>query len=332
MPRLILFANLRNEAHNLGWFVPHYLALGVDSFHIVDNGSTDGTADLLSAWPEVTVHVRHDSFRASRSGTAWLNELRARHGVGHWCLFVDADEMLVYPGWPEVLLPDLAARMQRRGQRCMIAPMIDMFNAEDPFFRSIGPAERPLDAFPDFLPGLMRIHPTEQFPFVGFHGGAREYFFGTALRELTGSPSPNLRKIPLVHVHGDGHDYVTPHSTRILPPSDLTGALLHFKINGRILQSAITEGDRAEHAEAAVEYRAYQLSFERELCPPVPSKGVASWRGVSDLVERGLVHCPQHWAAFLARKGVTISQKIPADQSLALWPGLAEAVKLATSL
>jgi len=55
------FAVMRDEAVRLPHWLAHHRALGVDRFLIVDNGSTDGTLDMLRAEPDVTV------WRTSRS-------------------------------------------------------------------------------------------------------------------------------------------------------------------------------------------------------------------------------------------------------------------------
>lgn len=48
---ILLFSAFRNEAPRIEWFLRHYRSLGVDKFFIVDNGSTDDTAELLTAAP-----------------------------------------------------------------------------------------------------------------------------------------------------------------------------------------------------------------------------------------------------------------------------------------
>lgn len=349
MAKLVLFANFRNEVHNVDWFVRHYLSIGVTEFHIVDNGSTDGTVARLEAYAEVTVHHRSDGFSAAKFGVSWLNALRAEYGAGEWCIFVDADEMLVYPGWPQLALPELLERMARRGQSCLVGPMIDMFDARAPFEALVAEGQSPLDAYPDYMPDNLRIVGADRFPFIGFRGGARGHFFGAAMQELTGDNSPNLRKIPVIR-SSDGQEYITPHSTILMPPADFTVALLHFKINRHLAETSLGEAERRQHYQGGAEYRAYAQALDAERAAAAggaadaPSAGapeaaatanperVAQWRGVEGLIEEGLIHCSEDWRGFLARRKAPVPECRAHNPALTLWPGLANAIRLAHDL
>ena len=94
---VLAFCVLRNEAERLPHFLSHYRRLGVAHFLVVDNASDDGSAALLDA-PDISVWQTGASYKAARFGLDWLNWLLLRHGHGHWCLTVDADEILVYAG------------------------------------------------------------------------------------------------------------------------------------------------------------------------------------------------------------------------------------------
>jgi hypothetical protein len=324
--RLFLLANMRNEAHRLDWFLDHYRAIGVTDFIVVDNGSTDDTvARLLAAPDTMVVEKPQESFRAARHGVDWLNALRAEHALGHWCLFVDADEMLVYPGWPDLPLTAITHRMEARGHRCLIAPMIDMFDARDPFGRTRSPGQPPLEAWPHHLSRDLRVLPVDRFPYVGFRGGARERFFGAALKSHTGAPSTNLRKIPLVWAE-TGAEYVSVHSTVELAPTDITGALLHFKINGELAERAPEEAARKEHAEGGVEYRAYAEALAGR--PAAARVDHDSWEGVAGLIAQGRIACPPDWHDYLTRKGAKLAfPPDPPQGPLSLWPALAHAIR-----
>ncbi|MFN3293421.1 MAG: glycosyltransferase family 2 protein, partial [Gemmobacter sp.] len=122
-----LFATVRNEAERLPFFLDHYRRLGVGHFLFVDNASTDGTVDLLAGQPDVSVWTTPHSYKRSRFGMDWLNWLLLRHGSGHWCLTVDADEILIYPHWETRPLPALTAWLDDHDVPALGALMLDLY-------------------------------------------------------------------------------------------------------------------------------------------------------------------------------------------------------------
>ncbi len=58
---------VRNEALRLPSTLRQHRALGVNRFFVVDNGSTDGTLDLLAGEPDVHVFTTADSYAGSRT-------------------------------------------------------------------------------------------------------------------------------------------------------------------------------------------------------------------------------------------------------------------------
>jgi hypothetical protein len=65
-------------------------------------------------------------------GMRWVNELIDRHGRRNWCLFVDADEALVSPGYEDVILRQLIEYLNENGYEAMLARLLDMYPGNNP--------------------------------------------------------------------------------------------------------------------------------------------------------------------------------------------------------
>jgi tetratricopeptide (TPR) repeat protein len=145
------FLLVRNEAPRLPWLLAYYRRLGVDRFLVLDNGSEDGTRDLLLAQGG-DVHLFHTpaSFAASAAGMSWTNRLLDAHGSGAWCLTIDADEVLVYPHAEAAALPVLCRYLDGVGAEAMVAPMLDFYAAEPLDRVAYRPGQSLIEAFPWF--------------------------------------------------------------------------------------------------------------------------------------------------------------------------------------
>ena len=118
---------LRNEVMRLPVFFDHYKKLGVNRFFMIDNGSDDGSHELLLAEPMADVFVAHASFVEGHFGLYWSNGLARKYCRGHWIVAADADELLVFDGMEKRNLSSLAEWLEAHGQDRLFAIMVDVY-------------------------------------------------------------------------------------------------------------------------------------------------------------------------------------------------------------
>lgn len=257
---ILLFATVRNEALRLPFFLEHYRKLGVAHFLIVDNGSTDETQDLLVDQPDVSLWQTPASYRLSRFGLDWLTWLMMRHGHRHWCLTVDADELLIYPNWQTRPLPALTEWLDECQTPSFAAMMLDMYPKGRVDAQSYAPGQDPLEVLPWFDHGNYRIQMQPHLKNLWIQGGvrARKFFADTPQR------APTMNKTPLVRWH---RRYAYLNSTHALLPRRLnqvygeaeilSGLLLHTKFLDTIVQKSEEEKARQEHFNNSAAYEDY---------------------------------------------------------------------------
>lgn len=259
---ILLFATVRNEAPRLPGFLEHYRRLGVEHFLIVDNASNDDTAGMLCAQPDVSLWTTRHSYRAARFGMDWLGWLMIRHGHAHWCLTVDADELLVLPHHGHRDLRDLTCWFDARGVEAMAALMLDLY-PEGPL-SSASAGSVWFDAWGydwEYQP---------RFANISIRGGPRRRVFFADRPEQ----APHLHKVPLIRWN---RRYAYVSSTHVALPSRLnagfdarrnlpTGVLLHTKFLDRPLAHAREEKRRREHFTHAGQYDRY---YDHVIADPV---------------------------------------------------------------
>lgn len=289
---ILLFACMRNEMLRLPAFLDHYRKLGVTHFLIVDNASDDGTAAYLDAQPDVSRWATAHSYRLSRFGMDWVGWLLWRYGHGHWCLTVDADELLVYPGSDTRDLRDLTTWLDLQNRPSFGAMMLDMYPQGPLSATTYTPGDDPIAALPWFDADNYRHQTHPYYGNLWIQGGVRERMFFAQTPER----APTLNKTPLVKWHWR-YAYVSS-THQMLPPAlhdtfDFThhsiasGALLHTKFLPDIAAKSAEELRRKEHFQNSERYQDYHRRLAADLS--LWHEGSIRYQGPDQLVERGLM-------------------------------------------
>lgn len=325
------FSACRNERLRLPAFLRHYRGLGVNRFFIVDNDSSDGTAEYLTGQPDVRVFRTAGRFHEANEGTDWLNALLAEYGVGGWCVTVDVDELLIYPGSERTSLRALTTHLDQRGYEALTCLLLDLYPDGPLNACSYNPGDDLLSAAPYFDIGPYDRSTFDLCPGVLIKGGMRERVFypefrarglgakifdtmlyRVALRAplLRDSPwlqarrrpsPPCLTKVPLVRWDKDSKYLHCTHWVSRKTVALETGALLHFKFLHDFHARAVEEVARGEHYDEATEYRRYAQRLALNPDMTLMYEGSTRFEGTAQLVGLGLMQETEEWAG--ARDG-----------------------------
>ncbi len=289
---ILAVCTIRNEVTRLPYFLKHYRGLGVDHFLIIDNASDDGSAELLAKQDDVSVWRTDQSYRDSRFGLDWMTWLQMRYARSHWCLMVDADELLVYENDDRADLHTLTAWLDAQGHQVFGALMLDLYPKGELGTQAYCAGQDPREVLEWFDAGPYRAERQSPKQNLWVQGGARERVFFADAPER----SPTLNKIPLVKWK---FQYAYVNSCHSILPGRLnlgydgpsgkrpSGALLHTKFLPEIVAKSEAEKGRQQHFNQPEEFDHYYDEIGRT--PNLWHKDALRYTGPSQLEELGLI-------------------------------------------
>lgn len=289
---IVLVACVRDEMIRIAQFLDHYRRIGVDHFAIVDNASADGTAEWLERQPDVSLYRTTQSFAAAGCGWAWIETLLERHAKDRWCLVADADELLVYPGYPDCSLRDIIAYHAADGFSAMASVMLDMYAA------TLCPPKEAVGSLFDLCPyydsdgirvACRVLLDRAQDRLVG---GFRQRVLGTRVI---------LNKIALFHNGPGVRLSLSDHAILGARCSDLRAVHLHFKYLADFRERVAVELARGEHWNDASEYRSYARALGDHKSLDALYAGSRRWAGTQPLIDCGIMRTSPRFERFVSR-------------------------------
>lgn len=288
---ILLFCTMKNEGYRLSYFLEYYRRLGVDHFIFVDNGSTDGTAEVLAPQSDVTRFYTEGSYKTSNFGMHWLNYLLFKFGRGHWCMTCDPDEFIVYPHSDSRDLKDLTEYLSSIRQDSFFTVMVDMYGQGSIAAARYTTGANPLDICPYFdKAGYYKRYDSEmQNLFV--QGGVRQRVFS----KTAPATAPALNKVPLIKWKwnycyvSSMHMALPRRLNRCVESRKVTGALLHFKFISQLDDKVKEELSAKQHYNDSAEYKQYSqvIKNQNQLYHSQVSERYEGWE---TLLSRGLIN------------------------------------------
>ncbi len=246
---------VRNESLRLPYFLDYYREKGINKFLIIDNDSTDDTQSYLLTQPDVYLWHSTYSFNQANFGSVWFELLLRKYGVNHWCLTLDADEILYYPDCETKSIRQLCKELDRKNKKAFNAVLLDMYSDKAIKDTNYTKGENFLEVCPYFDKNFYHRKYEQAGTYKNqtvYFGGVRERVFGTS-GEYYLSKVP-LLKYSLERVLAGGQHFTNCSQAEIALES---GCLLHFKYFSSFINYVQEEVVRKEHYGEAMQYAEY---------------------------------------------------------------------------
>lgn len=315
-PIVILLA--RNEKIRLPYFFEYHRGVGVRTFLVVDDHSTDGSLEWLLAQKDCYIYRPRNTFANSAEGIDWVNDVLRSHCEGKWVIKADADELLVYPYMEQVSLTKLCSLMERDGFDALELFMLDMYSKGalkdavyeegNPFLSVCQYFDKSYFFHSGSKSGVSRQKavlggPRQRVFYPEYSDNRAPFRFRNKLTEKLGQfieatgvrldsvphRPPCLSKVGPIHWRS-AYSFSSSHSVDgelVYAPGN--GVFLHFKFFSDFYQKVMSEVARKQHYKGAIEYRRYKSVLQKNPTLKFFCDESCFYEGSQSLVQQGLI-------------------------------------------
>lgn len=284
---VILTCVLKDGEEFIPAFMAHYQKLGIKHMVFMDNGSSDRTVEMLSAYDNVTVLQTDLSF-----GKYCLNFRRYLGRVyasNRWFLCVDIDELFDYPHSDQISLDNLISYLNSKKYTAVRALMLDMYSD-----KKLLKSEAAFKMFDrnDYLfyddETIERSYPNgpEKKNIIALdkaytaHGGVRKRAFGTDCY---------LTKHPLQFVDGSKVLMRTNHKIKGAHIADFSTVLFHYKFTPSFFGQTDKSVKNGNYWNNSAEYKQYKAVLDKDEMLDLYSDMSIKYQNQQQLLDSGLM-------------------------------------------
>lgn len=279
---IVLFSTMFNEMIHIPFLLDYYRKLGVNKFFIVDNNSTDNTAEYLLSQPDVYYFWSSSSYKEAGDGMAWGNYLMDKYAQGNWCVVVDADEYLVYPNIENKKLPELTKYLDEHGYEALASFMLAMYPEDVQHQIAIQPGDNLIEKSPYFC-NFYYFKGDVHCPYIHVSGG----FYYKKNKQTTW-----CTKTPLIKRNNGIKHIASNHLITSAKVADITSCLLHLKLVGDFEKKAKLHIERKEHSGGGDAYKEYVRLYAGN-GKFTDVEGTTKFENSQQLIELGLIKNPR---------------------------------------
>lgn len=272
---IVSIAPVYNEKTRLVRYIEHNKKIGIDHMIFIDNSSTDNPKEIIEKYDFCSLFYTDSSYAKARSGVYWFNYLLHKYAHKHWCIFVDIDELFIFPYCDTRNIHELVEFFEMHNKKSVCSTMVDLYRS----------------------PTDNKNYYFDTCGYFYFTRGNRMFVRGGPRVRIYNNDSPDQSptnvKYPLIKFDRDvfyrnsSHQiyptsYCSCHLTgKILP----TSVIAHYKFD-EIFEKKVSEAlERREHFGGAIEYKIYAKK-ENQYFFNEFSKVFSGWKS---FVEAGLM-------------------------------------------
>ena len=251
---LVMMCAVKNDLYRVKYQYEKMKQYGVNNFVYIDNGSTDGTKEWLAERDDVILYSTTQRFNSTIK-SAWYKRIVDSIGYNRWYLYLDSDEVYMYPGIEEDKFQRFLEFFERKNISAIGSVLLDMYPRTAVSIHSS-------KTMPD-LHEYCYFDPTYKVRHYRickvFYGGPRYRVFGGEMHKLTNW----LNKTNLVYYKKDFFQYahhLVPHSLNF--KAKVVAATLHYKFLPNDFDRIREIAEAGTYAGNSKEYKAYAKVLE----------------------------------------------------------------------